>query len=143
MLFVAMAGVSVLLLPAQALAAFCFNLTDSDTSSLVGQLRVAPSASGEEFTLLMGQFTNDESFCPGGGGEAAPGVGQFSVVGANANVSFTTSGTANCFPVNINMQVNVAAFPNLTGSFVMDIEALAALVQGTFTNVGVACPAVQ
>ena len=144
-MFVAMAGVSLLLLPASAFAAFCFNLTDTSTNTAVGQLRVAPSATGEDFTLLMGQFVHDAAFCPQGGGEAAPGVGQFAIPNGNlaaVNVSFATSGTTNCFPVTLNMKVNAAAFPNMSATFITDLEALAASISGTAVS-PVTCPAVQ
>ena len=144
-MFVAMAGVSLLLLPASAFAAFCFNLTDTSTNTAVGQLRVAASSTGEDFTLLMGQFVHDAAFCPQGGGEGAPGVGQFAIPNGDltkVNVSFATSGTTNCFPVTLNMKVNALGFPNMTATFIIDLEALAASISGTAVSPAT-CPLVQ
>jgi hypothetical protein len=127
---VAVVGVTVLLLPVQALAAFCFALTEQGTGAAIGLLRVAPGAAAEDFTHLLGQFTNDAAFCDGGGGEAAPGVGQFAVTSAtNAHVSFQTPGTTNCFPVDIQMNVDFSAFPTMSATGgTLDITSLASLV---------------
>lgn len=140
-LFVIIAGLSVLVIPAAAVAAdFCFNLKDTGTNTAVGKLRVQDSVTSGAFTSLLGTFTNDVAFCPGGGGEVAVGTGQFGITGATANVSFVTAGTTNCFPVTIDLDITITGFPALTGTGILDIQSLAASAPLSATNAGVACP---
>jgi hypothetical protein len=139
-LFVAIAGLSLLVLPASAVALVCFDLTDTSTTTPVGKFTVASDfVPTEGFFFFMGQFVHDAAFCPQGGGEGAPGVGQFALIGNAANASFATSGTPNCFPVTINIKVPNTADPNLAGTFTLDLEALAAAVTGTLKTG--TCPA--
>jgi len=131
---VAMALVAVVLCPAPALAAFCFNLA-TQGGTPVGQVLLEPSVPAGAFTLLQGQFIHAApDFCPVE--ESATGVGSFALLesafGSIAHVGMTVGGTPNCFPVTLDMFINVIT---LNGTFSLDAPSLALVVKGgaTFT----------
>ena len=129
--------VAVVLCPAPALAAFCFNLA-TQGGTPVGQVLLEPSVPAGAFTLLQGQFIHAApSFCPVA--ESAAGVGNFAIVSGSAHVGLTAGGTPNCFPVTLDMLINVTT---LNGTFSLDAPSLALVVTGnaTFTP---ACRAIR
>jgi hypothetical protein len=124
-------------LPAPALAAFCFDLA-TPGGTAVGQVLLEPSVPAGAFTLVQGQFIHAApSFCPAA--ENAAGVGNFALVGNTAHVGLTVGGTPNCFPVTLDMLINVTT---LNGTFSLDVPSLALVVNGnaTFTP---ACRAIR
>ena len=128
---------AVVLSPAPALAAFCFDLA-TQTGTAVGQVLLEPSVPAGAFTLVQGQFIHAApSFCPVE--ENAGGVGNFAIVGGTAHVSLTAGGTPNCFPVTLDMLLNLAT---LNGTFSLDAPSLALVVKGNATFAS-ACRAIR
>lgn len=126
---VAVALVAVVFCPAPALAAFCFNLA-TQGGTPVGQVLLEPSVPAGAFTLLQGQFIHAApDFCPVE--ESATGVGSFALVGSAfgtvAHAGLTVGGTPNCFPVTLDMFINVTT---LNGTFSLDAPSLALIVKG-------------